>query len=160
MLILKKNLKKNLLMCPTNRFVSLQDCRSGIQPGSGPDSGLVLSEPSAAPGLQPGRCGSCEDRCWSDLQRKKKQLKKFSFYKNVQVTRQKCNLTMHFQVDPSRSSCSSVYSRMFCSWSSCSQYIKPSWSRPTGCRRIFSGSSSLTTVLNFRLSSNWHSQRY
>lgn len=67
---------------------------------------------------------------------------------------------MHFQVDPSRSSCSSVYSRMFWSWSSCSQYIRPCWSRPTGCRRIFSGSSSLTNVLNFRLSSNWHSHRY
>ena len=74
--------------------------------------------------------------------------------------KQECYLTMHFQVDPSRSSCSSVYSRMFCSWSSWSQYIKPCRSRPTGSSLIFSGSSSLTTILNFRLSSNWHSQRY
>lgn len=69
-------------------------------------------------------------------------------------------LTMHFQVDPSWSSCSSVYSLMFCSWSSWSQYIRPCRSRPIGCRRIFSGSSSLMAILNFRLSSNWHSHRY
>lgn len=74
--------------------------------------------------------------------------------------RQLSYLTIHLQVDPSRSSCSSVYSRMFCSWSSWSQYIRPCRSRPIGCRRIFSGSSSLIAILNLRLSSNWHSQRY
>lgn len=69
-------------------------------------------------------------------------------------------LTMHFHDDPSMSSCSSVYKRMFCSWSSWSQYIRPCWSRPIGCKRIFSGSSSLIAILNFTLSSNWDSQRY
>lgn len=63
-------------------------------------------------------------------------------------------LTMHVHVDPSKSSCSSVYNRIFCSWSSWSQYNKPCRSRPTGCSRILSGSSSFIAVLNFKFSSN------
>lgn len=69
-------------------------------------------------------------------------------------------LTMHFHVDPSWSSCSSMYILTLCSWSSWYQYISPSLSRPIGWRRIASASSSLIIFLNFRLSSNWHSQRY
>lgn len=69
-------------------------------------------------------------------------------------------LTMHFHVDPSWSSCSSMYILTLCSWSSWYQYISPSLSRPMGWRRMASASSSLIIFLNFRLSSNWHSQRY
>lgn len=67
---------------------------------------------------------------------------------------------MHFHVDPSWSSCSSMYILTLCSWSSWYQYIRPSLSRPMGWRRMASASSSLIIFLNFRLSSNWHSQRY
>lgn len=69
-------------------------------------------------------------------------------------------LTMHLQDDPSRSSCSSTQSRTFWSWSSWNQYRSPSLSRPIGCMRICSGSSSFTAVLNLRLSSNWLSHKY
>jgi hypothetical protein len=46
------------------------------------------------------------------------------------------------------------------SWSNWYQYMRPSLSRPIGWRRMVSASSSLIIVLNLRLSSNWHSQRY
>lgn len=67
---------------------------------------------------------------------------------------------MHFHVDPSWSSCSSMYILTLCSWSSWYQYMSPSLSRPMGWRRMASASSSLMIFLNLRLSSNWHSQRY
>lgn len=69
-------------------------------------------------------------------------------------------LTMHFQEEPSWSSCSSMYILTLWSWSNWYQYMRPSLSRPIGWRRIVSASSSLIMFLNLRLSSNWHSQRY